>query len=96
VILTAGLQGLKEHMEPPEAVEKNIYELTAQQRLDYGIGQLPESLGHALDFMEKSELMKKVLGDHVFEHFLHVKHQEWDAYRTQVTNWELERYMPIL
>ncbi|MBN2065499.1 MAG: type I glutamate--ammonia ligase [Candidatus Thermoplasmatota archaeon] len=96
VILTAGLQGLKERLEPPEAVEKNIYELTAHQRLDHGIGQLPESLGHALDFMEKSDLMKQTLGDHVFEHFLYVKHQEWNAYRTQVTNWELERYLPAL
>ena len=95
-ILMAGLQGIKEKLEPPEPVEKNIYELTSQQRLEYGIGQLPESLGHALDLMEKSQLMKQTLGDHVFEHFLYVKHQEWDAYRTQVTNWELERYMSVL
>jgi glutamine synthetase len=62
----------------------------------YGIAQLPESLGQALSLMSKSELVKKVLGDHTFENFLGLKRREWEAYQMQVTKWELENYLPIL
>ena len=60
------------------------------------IDSLPANLGHALSLMEESSLMKEILGDHIFKHFLHVKRREWDDYRQQVTNWEVDRYLPIL
>jgi len=96
VMLAAGLKGIEEKMEPPAPVERNIYELTPEERESYGIEQLPESLGHALALMEKSTLAKEALGTHIFENFLHVKHQEWDDYRTQVTRWETEKYFSVL
>jgi glutamine synthetase len=96
VMLAAGLKGIEDKLEAPAAVEKNIYALTEKEQEMYGIEQLPDSLGHALSVMSKSELVKETLGDHVFENFLHVKKKEWDAYRLQVTKWEQETYLPIL
>jgi glutamine synthetase len=96
VMLAAGLRGIEDKLEPPAPVEKNIYALSEEERQQYGIEQLPESLGHALVLMSKSELVRETLGDHVFENLLHVKRKEWDAYRLHVTKWELENYLPIL
>jgi len=96
LMLAAGLRGIKDKLEAPAPVEKNIYALSEEERQQYGIEQLPESLGHALALMSKSELVRETLGDHVFENLLHVKRKEWDAYRLHVTKWELENYLPIL
>ena len=96
VMLAAGLKGIEEELEAPAPVEKNIYALTEKEREKYGIEQLPDSLGHALAVMSKSDLVKETLGDHVFENFLHVKRKEWDTYRLQVTKWEQETYLPVL
>ncbi len=96
VMLAAGLRGIEDNLEPPAPVEKNIYSLTEDERRKYGIEELPDSLGHALMIMSKSEMVKETLGEHIFENLLHVKRKEWDAYRLQVTKWELENYLPIL
>jgi len=96
VMLAAGLKGIEEKIMPPDPVERNIYELSAKEMERYNIRQLPESLGHALSLMEESTLLKETLGDHVFNNFLHVKQNEWRKYRTQVTPWELEKYLPII
>jgi glutamine synthetase len=96
VMLAAGLKGIKQKMQIPDPVEKNIYELSESEREKYNIHHLPESLGHALSLMEDSALLKETLGEHIFENFLHVKQKEWSDYRTQVTKWEIEKYLPIL
>jgi len=96
VMLAAGLKGIEDKLVAPEPVEKNIYALTEDERKKYGIDQLPESLGHAISLMSKSEFVRDILGDHVFENFLHVKRQEWEAYRMQVTRWEIDSYLPVL
>jgi len=96
VMLAAGLKGIKQKMQIPDPVEKNIYELSEEQRAQYNIHHLPESLGHALSLMQDSLLLKETLGDHIFENFLHVKQREWSDYRTQVTKWEIDKYLPIL
>jgi len=96
VMLAAGLKGIEEQLEPPASVEKNIYSLTEKEREKYGIEHLPDSLGHALALMEDSELVRQTLGDHVYSNFLHVKHQEWEEYRTKVTKWEIDRYLASL
>lgn len=96
VMLAAGLKGIEEKLEAPEPVEKNIYALSEAERQKYRIEQLPESLGHALMIMSKSELVRETLGNHVFENFLHVKRKEWGEYQTIVTKWEIEKYLPIL
>ena len=96
VMLTAGLKGIEEKLEPPDPVEKNIYSLSEQEREKHGIEHLPESLGHALSFMDGSELLKETLGEHIFYNFLHVKRQEWEEYRTRITKWEIDKYLPVL
>jgi glutamine synthetase len=71
----------------------NVYKLTYEERKERGIVSLPESLSEALKEMENSQLVKKALGEIIYENYLHEKHREWDLYRTQVTPWEVERYI---
>ena len=96
VMLAAGLKGIENKILPPEPVEKNIYVLSKKEMEKYNIHNLPESLGHALGLMEESELLKEVLGEHIFNNFLHVKRNEWEKYRMQITRWELEKYLPVI
>lgn len=96
VMLAAGLKGIEEKLDPPDPVEKNIYSLSEREREKHGVEHLPESLGHALSFMSNSELVYETLGDHIYNNFLHVKHSEWDEYRTKVTKWEIDKYLPVL
>lgn len=96
VMLAAGIKGIEEKLELPDPVEKNIYALSEKERKSHGIEHLPESLGHAISLMSDSELVRDVLGDHVFNNFLHVKQKEWGNYRTQVTKWEIDKYLPIM
>ncbi len=96
VMLAAGLKGIEEKQYPLASVEKNIYSLSEGERKKLSIEHLPESLGHALSFMADSDLLKGTLGGHIFKNFLHVKRQEWKNYRTQVSKWEIEKYLPIL
>jgi glutamine synthetase len=92
-MLAAGLKGIENKMEPPEPVEKDIYLLSQRERELMGVETLPTNLGHALSFMEKSELMLETLGPHIFNNFLYIKNEEWNEYRTQVTGWELDRFL---
>ncbi len=96
VMLAAGLDGIKNKIEPPEPVEHNIYAMTQEEREKLGIKSLPESLGEALHHLSRSEFMREVLGEHIFNHFLHVKRKEWEEYRAQVTQWEIDKLLPIL
>jgi glutamine synthetase len=96
IMLAAGLNGIEDKLTPPDSVEKNIYALSEKEKEKYDIHHLPESLGHALAFMEGSNILKETLGDHVYYNFLHVKQTEWSKYRTQVTPWEIDKYLPIL
>ena len=96
VMLAAGLKGIENKIEPPEPVEKDIYSLNQRERESLKIEQLPANLGHALSFMEKSELVLETLGPHIFNSFIHIKSAEWNEYRTQVTGWELDRYLTKL
>jgi len=96
VMLAAGLEGVEKEYEVPDPVEENVYEMTEEERERRGIGTLPGSLWEAIQLTEKSELVKKALGDHVFDAFIENKKIEWDQYRSQVTEYELKRYLPIL
>ena len=96
VMLAAGLDGIEKGLEPPAPVEENVYEMTDEERKHRGIGTLPASLWEAIQLTEQSELVKKALGDHVFDAFIKNKKIEWDLYRTQVTDYELKKYLPIL
>ena len=96
VMLAAGLEGIEKEYEVPEPIEENVYEWTEEERRRRGVGTLPVSLLEAVKLTEKSELVRKALGDHVFNAFIENKKIEWDQYRTQVTEYELKRYLPIL
>lgn len=96
VLLQAGLRGIEEEIEPPKPVEKDLYRMDQKTMEKMEIESLPESLGHALNIMEESEFMREALGNHVFEHFLHIKRREWEDYRAQVTEWELKNLLGVL
>ncbi|HVF31600.1 MAG TPA: glutamine synthetase family protein [Acidimicrobiales bacterium] len=96
VVLAAGMQGIEKGYELPEPATQNLYELSAADRTATGLSALPGSLAEAVDLMEGSDLMADALGAHVFEWFLRNKRDEWAAYRTQVTQFELDRYLPTL
>ncbi len=96
VMLAAGLDGIEKEYKIPNPIEENVYEMTEEGRQKKGIETLPASLWDAIQLTEKSELVRKALGDHVFEAFIKNKRIEWDQYRTQVTEYELKRYLPIL
>ncbi len=95
VMLKAGLDGIKNEIDPGDPCNMNIYQMTEKERKDYGIESLPGSLDEAVREMEKSFLMREVLGDHTFEHFLKAKKMEWDKFRTRVHQWELDEYLSV-
>ncbi len=95
VMLKAGLDGIKNDMTPPEPAEEDLYHLDEARRREQHLVTLPGSLGEALEELKKDALVQEALGAHVYERFLEAKTQEWDEYRLQVSQWELERYLPI-
>ena len=96
VILAAGLRGVEEGYDLPPEADANLYQLTPEERLAEKIASLPGSLMDALTEMERSELVAETLGEHVFEWFLRNKRAEWADYKSQVTQFELDRYLPLL
>lgn len=96
VMLAAGLEGVIKEYKLPAPVEPNIYNMEARDREHIGLKQLPVNLLEALKETEKSRLVKKALGEHIFSRFLRNKMKEWEDDRIQVTSHEIERYLPIL
>jgi glutamine synthetase len=96
VILAAGLKGVEEGYVLPRETAVNLYELTAEELMAEDIDTVPQSLSDALDAMEASELVAGALGEHVFEWFIRNKRKEWMDYKTQVTQFELDRYLTRL
>jgi glutamine synthetase len=95
-LLQAGLEGIEKGYELPEPMEKNLYHLSPDDRKRLGIEQLPETLGEAIELTSESELALRTLGEHTFNRYVEIKRQEWEDYRVQVTQWELDRYLPVL
>ena len=93
VVLGAGLDGIEKGYELPAETSENLFALTPEEVVRRGICSLPGSLEDAVREMEKSELMREVLGAHVFEWFVRNKHDEWNGYKTQVSQYELDRYL---
>ncbi len=96
VMLAAGLKGIEKGYELPPPVEEDIFEMSEAARKKHGIDSLPGNLLEAIQLTEKSELVKETLGDHIFQKFIENKKIEWDQYRTHVSQFELEKYLPIL
>jgi glutamine synthetase len=95
-LLHAGLEGIEKGYELPDPMETNLYDLSKPERDALGIESLPESLGEAIDTAAASELVEKALGAELQDRLVALKRAEWDEYRTQVTPWEMERYLPTL
>jgi len=96
VMLAAGLEGMQENYVLPEPANDNIYRMSEEERARVKIKSLPEDLFEAVKITEKSELVKKAFGDELFQFFIRNKKLEWDEYKAQVTQYEIEKYLPIL
>jgi glutamine synthetase len=95
-MLAAGLAGIEGEYELPPEASNNIYEMTEEERQAAGIRSLPEDLVEAIHLASESKVLREALGDHVHEFLIRNKREEWDGYKSYVTPYELERYLPIL
>ena len=96
VMLGAGLKGIEDELELPAEASSDIFKMSAEELREAGIRTLPGDLGEAIDLFEPSELMKEILGEHIHEYYVRNKRAEWNAYRSYVSRWELERYLSVL
>ncbi len=96
VLLKAGLEGIKQGLEAPKPVEEDVYGFDDARLQAYYIHKLPGSLEEALHLMEQGTIVRQVMGEYTFQRYLEAKRQEWDAFRTHVTDWELNRYLEVL
>jgi len=95
VLLKAGLDGIKNKLTPPAPVDRNIYVMSKEERIEEGIIDLPATLAQALDQLKANEVIVSGLGEHIFEHFVEAKEIEWDMFRTVVHQWERDQYMSM-
>ncbi|WP_232703021.1 type I glutamate--ammonia ligase [Halobacterium wangiae] len=93
VLIHAGLDGIERGLDCDEPVRENIYEFDEQKRQEYGIETLPSNLGEALDALAEDDVVTDALGEHVAEKFVEAKRSEFDDYRVDVSDWELDRYL---
>ena len=96
VMLAAGLEGIEKEYPCPEPVEENVFRMSEEERKKRGIEHLPGSLFEAIQEAQKSDLLRRCLGDHVFESLIKNKLIEWSDYRRHVTDYEIKRYLPLL
>jgi glutamine synthetase len=96
VMLAAGLKGIEKNYQMPAPVEEDIYEFSPEKRREMNIAELPGNLYESICEVEKSELVREALGDHIFNKFIENKKIEWDRYRIHVSEYEIEKYLPIM
>ena len=92
-MIAAGLDGVERGLTLGDPVEESLFEMDAATIASKGIRELPGTLGEAIDELEKDSVITEALGDHVMSHYVEAKRAEWDEYRTQVSDWEVERYL---
>jgi len=93
VMLRSGLDGIEKKVDPGPPINKNIYKMSHRERRHLRIDELPGNLSEALDELEKDDLVRDTLGDHLFEHFVTAKREEWFDYIKHVSPWEIDRYL---
>ncbi len=93
--LAAGLDGIKKKIDPGDPVLEDVYELSPEKKREFGIGELPTTLRDALDHLASDELMREVLGSHIFDAFMSLKYDEWNQYCLYITPWEILKYFDI-
>ena len=91
--IASGLDGIKNNLKVCEPTDRNIYDMTKQERDAAGIENLPHNLINAVKAMQKSDLMKEALGEYSFNLYAQAKINEWDDYRTKVHQWEIDEYL---
>jgi glutamine synthetase len=91
--LRAGMDGIKNKLEAPEIVNRNIYEMSAAECRSLGIRTLPRTLAEAVEAFKKDEIIKNVLGDHISERYIEAKQKEWEEYNNKISPWEMETYL---
>ncbi len=92
-ILAAGLDGIKNKMDPGKVMDYNIFDLTKKERIERVIETLPSTISESADYLENDNVLKRALGEHVVDNVLRLARAEWDAYRVQVHDWEIQRYL---
>ena len=95
-MLSAGLEGIEKEYELPESMDKSAHDMTKAELKELGIESLPGNLWEAIQVTEKSDLVKESLGESVFHSFIENKKIEWDRYSGQISQYELDRYLPTL
>lgn len=93
VMIKSGLDGIKNKIQAPAPVDRNIYKLTLKERQEMGIASLPGSLQEALNNLEKDSVVKEALGEHIYERFTEAKRIEYQKYQMSVHQWELDNYL---
>ena len=93
VMLQSGLDGIRNSLDPPPPVDKNIYNMSVRERRRHKIAELPASLNQALMQLKKDKVVQQVLGDHIYKQFLQAKQLEWSNYIQQVHAWEIDSYL---
>ena len=96
VMLAAGLEGIEKEYDLPDPTDADVFDMSDAEREAHGIESLPSNLLEALRITEESELVRNALGDSVFKSFVENKKIDWDRYRSQVTDYEIARYLPAL
>ena len=92
-MLAAGLDGIRNRIDPGPPVNVNIFDLSSAQKIALGIRLLPADLNEALGELQDSEVLRQALGEHIYRHYLAAKRQVWADYSSQVHAWELDRYL---
>ena len=95
-MLRTGLEGIRQKLMPPPPVEENVYDFSDEKLKEMSIASLPGSLMEALGELERDELLRETLGEQTYEAFVRAKKSEWDRYRTQVSQWEIDEYLTLL
>ena len=93
-MIAAGLDGIKNNMKPCDSVEQNIYDMSEEELKKHSITSLPDSLYAAIREMQKDDLVLETLGKHIVENYVKAKLTEWDEYRSSVSQWEIDKYLP--
>ena len=93
MMLGAGLDGIKNDLPVPDAVNADIFEMTAAEKKEAGIASLPANLYEAVQELKASPIALEALGPHILEKYIEGKEQEWDSFRIAITDWEHKTYL---
>ncbi|WP_455363993.1 type I glutamate--ammonia ligase [[Eubacterium] cellulosolvens] len=92
-MLAAGLDGIKKKIEPGDPLRVDMYELTAEEKRRYGVGELPTTLRDAMEHLTTDDVLKRTLGSHIYDSFIDLKFEEWNQFCLYITPWEVMKYL---